>query len=82
MARGKAVVATRVGGLPEIVRDGHTGVLVEPSSQSLAEGLSYLLEREDMRHAMGERGRRMVQEKFTLKQMTDSFESVYRRAIG
>jgi glycosyltransferase involved in cell wall biosynthesis len=60
MAAGTPVVATRVGGLPEVVRDGETGVLVEPGSpEALASAvLRVLAERERMGAAAAEHARR------------------------
>jgi glycosyltransferase involved in cell wall biosynthesis len=80
MARRKAVVATRVGALPEVIRDRQTGILVDLRPDSIAEAVSYLLTNEREREEMGERGRELVERKFTLDRMTDRFESVYRRA--
>jgi glycosyltransferase involved in cell wall biosynthesis len=81
MARGKAVVATRVGALPEVVRDGQTGLLVDLRPDQIAEAVSYLLSNDEVREAMGQRGRRLVEQKFTLKQMVNGFEGVYSRAL-
>lgn len=80
MARKKAVVASNVGALPEVVRDRQTGILVDLRPESIAEAVSYLLTNEREREAMGERGRELVERKFTLDRMTDRFEDVYRRA--
>jgi len=55
------VVATQVGGIPEVVRDGVTGLLVPPASpRALAEALLRLAENEDLRQRMGREGRRDV----------------------
>jgi len=62
-ACGIPVVATRVGGTPELVRDGQTGILVEPgSAASLAEGLSRLLTDVHYRQTIGRAGRASVEE--------------------
>ena len=82
MARGKAVVASRVGGLPEVVRHGQTGLLVDLDPSGLAEAVSYLLSREDERDRMGSTARRLVEEKFTLEAMVSRLEDVYSRAVG
>ena len=57
------VVATRVGGTPELVRDGQTGLLVEPgSAASMARGLGRLLGDAPFRDSIGRAGRAMVEE--------------------
>lgn len=66
MAVGKPVVATRVGGIPEMCRDGLEGLLVEPAAEAeLAHALGLLLESASMRSDMGQRGRQRVAEFFT-----------------
>lgn len=80
MARRRAVVASRVGGLPEIVRHGQTGLLVDLRADDLADAICYLLDHRDEREQMGSRGRQTVEEKFTLNQMVGRLERVYRRA--
>jgi len=82
MARGKAVVASRVGGLPEVVRHQQTGLLVDLRPDELSEAVSYLLTHEGEREQMGAMGRRIVEEKFTLKHMVDRLEGVYQKTVG
>lgn len=82
MARGRAVVASRIGGLPEVVRHGQTGLLIDLRTDELAEAVSYLLENEHKRREMGVLGRQIVQEKFTLEHMVSRLEGVYYRAAG
>ncbi|MCB8932745.1 MAG: glycosyltransferase family 4 protein [Fimbriimonadaceae bacterium] len=81
MARGRAVVATRVGGLPEVVRHQQTGLLVDLCPGELANAVSYLLEHESERVEMGSMGRRIVEEKFTISQMVARLENVYGKAV-
>lgn len=82
MARGKAVVASRVGGLPEVVRHGQTGLLIDLRPEGLAEAVSYLLTNDNERERMGATGRRLVEEKFTIGGMVSRLEDVYQRAVG
>lgn len=82
MARRRAVVASRIGGLPEVVHHGQTGLLVDLRPEELTEAVSYLLEHERERTEMGELGRRLVEEKFTLGEMVGRLENVYSRAIS
>lgn len=63
MASGKAVVASRVGGVPELVREGVDGLLVEPGNVSgLADAMIKLLSDFDLRSMMGRAGRERVRE--------------------
>jgi glycosyltransferase involved in cell wall biosynthesis len=82
MARSKAVVATRVGGLPEVVRHGKTGILVDLRPDQIAEAVSYLLTNDDVREEMGANGRKLVEQKFTIGEMVRQFEEVYNKAAG
>ncbi len=61
MSAGVPIAATRVGGIPELVQDGHTGLLTEPANpRALADALLHLLENDDLRLRMGEEARRHV----------------------
>ncbi len=80
MARSKAVVASNVGGLPEVVRHRQTGILVDLRPEGIAEAVSYLLSNEDEREQMGAMGRRVVEQKFTLHEMVSKLEDVYTMA--
>ena len=82
MARGRAVVASRIGGLPEVVRHQQTGLLIDLRPEELSEAVSYLLENESERMQMGALGRVVVEQKFTLNHMVDRLESIYSRAAG
>ena len=78
MAHGKPVVATRVGGIPEVVTDGMTGHLVEPGDvRAMSERILNLLDDPEVRRAMGEAGREAVCCKFNLRknvaQLIDSY---------
>ena len=79
MARGRAVVATDVGGNPEVVVPGETGLLV-PSRQpeSLARALLELWRVPDRCREMGLAGRRRVEQHFDIRQMVSAYEALYR----
>lgn len=80
MAAGKAVVASRVGGIPEVVADGETGLLVPPGdSDALAGAVTRLLENSEVRRRMGERGRLRIEEQFSLDRMLERTEALYHR---
>lgn len=82
MARKKAVVASRIGGLTEVVRHKQTGLLIDLQPQELASAISYMLEHEQEREQMGLLGRALVEEKFTLREMVRQLEGVYTKAVG
>jgi L-malate glycosyltransferase len=68
MAARKPVVATRVGGIPELVEDGRTGFLVERGdSEAMAEKLLLLLDDARLRKDMGERGRVVAEALFDVR---------------
>lgn len=76
MAAGKPVVATSVGGIPEIVRNEETGFLVPPGDPvPIAEKLFSLSKDEKLRRSMGERGRKIAETCFSLDQMVDGYLS-------
>jgi len=68
MAHAKPVVATRVGGIPELIRDGVSGYLVDRGdTQAMSRRVLELLNDGDLRRRMGEAGRETVSEKFDLQ---------------
>jgi glycosyltransferase involved in cell wall biosynthesis len=79
MAMKKPVVASRVGGIPEVIVDGVTGVLVEPGdSDALARAIISLLNEPEKAKAMGERARQAVEEKYSFGRMLDRMLRLYR----
>jgi glycosyltransferase involved in cell wall biosynthesis len=80
LSAGKAVVATRVGGVPDIVEDGVHGLLVERRDPpALAGALARLLRDPGLRSEMGERGRERQQREFTLEAMVRRVEELYEQ---
>lgn len=78
MAASKPVIATRVGGIPELVKDGETGILVPPKDvDALADNIIALLKNKDKAQQMGLAGRKRVQESFDVKTMVKKTEAVY-----
>lgn len=82
MARGRPLVASRVGGLKELVLHEKTGLLVEQNASELAGGMASMLESRDRREEMGENARQWIQERFTVAQMLERLEAVYEHAAG
>lgn len=82
MAASKAVIATRIGGVPEIVMDGENGILVAPKdSISMSNAIDRLISNPSLRKQMGEAGRRIVEEKFNLKNSIERLFDLYKRLI-
>ena len=78
MASGRPVIATRVGGLEDLVVNGETGILVEPGSEDqLAEAIENLLEDEGYRRKLGVNARRVVEEKYSWDVVLDKIIQVY-----
>ncbi|MFC1491187.1 glycosyltransferase family 4 protein [Nitrospinota bacterium] len=82
MAAGLAVVGTKVGGVPLIVEEGETGLLVPPKdTDSLASAIVRLLSNPDERRSMGSAGQRKAAE-FSDEAMVDRLENLYRRILS
>ena len=80
MAAGKPVVATRVGGLPDLVEDGLSGFLVERRNpHELAKRVATLLREPELRAAMGARGRERQQREFDLELVVQRLEDLYEQ---
>jgi glycosyltransferase involved in cell wall biosynthesis len=78
-ACGIPVIATRVGGLPEVVEDGVTGILVPASdSDKTAEALKKLLESKELRSSMGKNGRIKVLKQYDWKNNLQTMINLYR----
>ena len=78
MAAGKPVVATKVGGIPELVSDPATGLLVPAmDSQALAQAIERLISQKGLLQQMGEKGRERVLRQFTMEQMAGKNEDYY-----
>jgi glycosyltransferase involved in cell wall biosynthesis len=82
MSAGVPVVASRTGGLTEIVRDGETGLLVENTPQAIATALGRLLQDRTRARAMGAEARRAVMAKFTVDHMVRRTLEVYRQVLA
>ena len=77
-AAGCAIVATRVGGIPTIIKSKENGTLVEPkNSDELAAEIIKLLKNKDLRKKYTSNGLRVFKERFTVEAMTKQYERLY-----
>jgi glycosyltransferase involved in cell wall biosynthesis len=78
MAAGCPVVATRVGGLPDLIRDGETGCLVPPGdAQALAKSLLHLLRDRETARRLGQTAQTVVRERFAAQRLVGDMERLY-----
>ena len=83
MATDLPVVATRVGGADELVEDGKTGLLIQPSNSSeLAVALHRLALNRTEREHMGRAGRQRAERAFSLPVMLANYESLYTELMA
>lgn len=81
-AVGKAFAASRVGGIPTLVRDGETGLLFEPEDyRELAEKLALLIESPDLRHRLGENIKARATSDFSAARFARDYVSVYEKLL-
>ena len=82
MVHARAVIAPRIGGLPEIVADGITGLLFEPGdAEDLAEKIQYLWDRPDLCRQMGQAGQEKACREYSPEKHYDRLMAVYKKAI-
>ena len=78
MTMGKAIVASRIAGIQEIIEDGKEGLLISPENPILiAEAMIKLLQDRSLAHVMGKRAQKKVSEQFRLDIMIKELEKVY-----
>jgi glycosyltransferase involved in cell wall biosynthesis len=82
MAAELPVIATRVGGIPEIVTEGETGLLVPPAdANALANAVRTLLAHPDRMRRMGERGRDDAMSRFSTAAWVSRLDAVYQDVL-
>ena len=82
MTRGLPTVASRVGGIPELVADGVTGLLVENEPESIASALKRIRDDVPLRTTLSAAALARVRRKFSRERMADRTLEVYRRVLG
>ena len=83
LASGTPVVANRVGGVPDVVRDGVDGFLVEPGdTDAAADRLAQLAADPELRSRMGESGRANVFERYAVSRLVDDVDRLYRALLA
>ena len=76
---GRPVIGTRVGGIPEVIEDGVTGVLIPPKDpDALAHSILSLIQDKEKAGELGVNGMKLVKEKFSITNMVDKIEAVYK----
>jgi glycosyltransferase involved in cell wall biosynthesis len=83
LASGTPVVATRVGGVPDVVRDGVDGFLVAPGdTEAAAERLAELARHPVLRARLGDAGRREVRARYSVARLVDDVDRLYRSLLA
>jgi glycosyltransferase involved in cell wall biosynthesis len=83
LAAGRPVVATRVGGVPDVVRDGEDGFLVELGDVGeLAGALARLAQDPELRGRMGEAGKSRVLPRYAVRRLVDDIDRLYRSLLA
>lgn len=82
MSAGIPVVASKVGGVPEIIRHGENGLLVDNSAAAVAQAIRSLIDRPECAAALGDAARRTIEAQFTAGRMVRLTMEVYRRVLS
>jgi glycosyltransferase involved in cell wall biosynthesis len=83
LAAGRPVVATRVGGVPDVVVEGEDGFLVEPgATDDIADRLAQLARDPELRERMGRAGRERVLPRYAVGRLVDDVDRLYRSLLG
>ena len=81
MACSVPIVASKIGGVPDVVKDGENGLLVQPKdSEALADAIIYLLENENVRERMGRNGRKKIKN-YSWEKIAEETEKIYKELI-
>ena len=82
LALGKPVIATNVGGIPEVIKDDYNGILIEPRNDTIIyEKCMYLYRNKEVRETLSANGIKSVKEKFNARDKIYQLYSVYKDMI-
>lgn len=82
MSSGKPVIASRVGGIPELVSNNKNGIIVSPGNvEQIVEALLRLLENPSLRNRMGNMGRKIIEEKFDWKKIGREYLKEFEKVL-
>jgi len=82
MAAGKVVIASRTGPMPEMVKDGVSGLLVPPRDPvALARAVDQLMRSPELSLQMGQRGQEIIAERFSIESTVSAMERLYRTVL-
>ena len=83
MSSGTPVVASRVGGIPEVVEDGKQGLLFSPQNEEdCVRAITTILRDDDLRKKMGQSGRERVLKHFSIEKILPQYEQLYEDTIA
>ena len=82
MSLGRPVVASNVGGVRELVRDGVNGYALENNVELFAEKISYILENPQVYESMSKASKKIYDDGFTVDKMVDEYKAVYNSMLG
>lgn len=83
LAMCRPVVASRTGGIPEVIENGKTGLLIEPGNfLAIAEAIDSLIRQKGQADQLGRAGRMRVSQSFTASLMAEKTADLYRRLVG
>jgi len=81
MRAGKAVIATNVGGLPELITDHYNGLLAKPDPKDIAKHIQSLLQSDQLRTDLAKNGFATVKNEFSENVMLETLDSIYRSLV-
>lgn len=82
MSYSKAIIATKVGGIPELIQNDYFGLLVNSdNTDELFKAIERLIENEPLRKQLGKNAQQAVTERFSLKKMTESYLQLYEKIL-
>ena len=82
MAMEVPVIATNIGGVPEVIDDGKTGIIIPPGNvDALCEAIKYLIQNPGVRFRMGQNGRLRVLDRFTIESNVRKTEEIFLQLL-